>query len=187
MRKSVLLLIVLSLALFAPAHPAQEKSQSISKVAALESVSTVPGWREVISDEGRFRVLFPGEPKINDDVATVKSLEFIWARGKWVQTCSNVSSGRPDNESVRNRLRDAFSYTLKKRSRLIAERDVTLNGRVGLEAVVVYEAGKITYLRAFVNRDRMYTVSVQLSEPPNSKGSLPAEVNQFFESFVYWD
>src|SRR5438128_1247322 len=71
--------------LFSPSRPAQDASLPVSKVRALRlvRVSSLPGWREEVSNEGRFRVLFPCGPEISADVISVKELKCTYAGVSW--------------------------------------------------------------------------------------------------------
>src|SRR4051794_23793696 len=85
---------------------AQDSSSSITKASALKNtrVLSLPGWSEAVSDECHFRVLFPGQPKIDDDVASIKGFKVANSSGKWTASCADLGRTVPNEEAALRQL-----------------------------------------------------------------------------------
>jgi hypothetical protein len=168
-----------------------QKSRSvISKSTALKQarVSALPGWRETISNDGRFRILFPGKPHAVDDRdAYIKGFKFETAENGWVAQYSNLERAIPNDDlTLRAMYRPSEEAIALKGQQLLARRDVFLNGRLGRELVIL-GTGRVTYMRAFVFGRRVYTLSVDRWTVKEVSAAIPTDVQQFFDSFAYWD
>jgi hypothetical protein len=157
------------------------KAQAISKVR----VATLPGWRETLSCEGRFRVLFPCDPENNDDVISVKELMCTRDGLSWLVSYSELPRAVQDSE-LKQRYHQANRAISGDENKLIAERDVFLNGRLGNETVIAKQS-RVTYMRSFISRSRLYVISVDRKKHAGSTELIPRDVQNFFDSFVYWD
>ena len=69
---------------------------------------------------------------------------------------------------------------------LLASQDVFLNGRLGVE-FRVRGLSQTSYTRAFAFGRRLYTLSVSRKKTADPEGDTPQDVQQFFDSFAYWD
>jgi len=167
----------------------QEAASPVSKTRAIKEVrvSSMSGWYEAVSEEGRYRVLFPRQPQIDDDVVSVKGFRCIEPESNWLASYTDFARPVPNDENyLRNAYHGSVEAITKKGNSLLAQRDVFLNGRLGNEFVVGGPA-LISYLRVFVSGSRMYTLSVNRKKTPGTNGQIPGDVQQFFDSFAYWD
>jgi len=160
----------------------------ISKIQAIKAVakSVVPGWHEKVSDEGRFRVLFPGEPELAPKKSRMSGWKYISDDTNWFVFFTDYEGAAASDDQ---HLREAYKgsvATITKGKQLLSQRDVRLNGRLGTE-FVIGTSGSVSYMRAFLYQHRMYTLAVDRYHDVGSNATIPAEVQQFFNSFAYWD
>lgn len=45
----------------------------------------------------------------------------------------------------------------------------------------------VSYMRAFAFGHRLYTLAVDVMRAPTGDATIPNDVGQFFDSFIYWD
>ena len=168
---------------------AQTSSSQITKTKALQNVrvSSVPGWFELVSDENKFRVLFPARPKIDNDVISMKGFKVANDSGKWAAFCSDLGRPAPDDEpALRNLYQQSIDSMTRNKTYLLASGDVFLNGRLGID-FRIRGLSHTSYTRAFAVGRRLYILSVEQKKTANSEPETPPEVQQFFDSFAYWD
>ncbi len=168
---------------------AQTSSAPITRASALKNVRvlSIPGWVEALSEENNFRVLFPGAPQIDDEVASVKGFKLSNSAGKWTASCAHL--GQPvgnDEASLRKLYQQSMDAMTHGKTYLLASGDVFLNGRLGVE-FRIRGLSRISYTRAFVFGRRLYTISVTRKDPARAPHENPTDVQQFFDSFIYWD
>jgi hypothetical protein len=180
---------------FAPVIPgltvirAQSSPTSISKTEALRNVrvSAVPAWSEVVSAQDNFRILFPGKPQIDDDVISIRGFKFANSAGKWSASCADLPQTVPNDEAA---LRELYQRSMDAMTRnktyVMSSSDVSLNGRLGVE-FTIRGSSRISYTRAFASGRRLYTISVSRKNPAPATDDPPADIQQFFDSFAYWD
>ena len=168
---------------------AQQPASEITKASALKNVriSSLPGWSEVVSDECSFRILFPGKPEIDHDVVSTKGFKLANSSGKWSAVCADLGRTVPNDESA---LREVYQQSMDtmthNKTYLIASSDVFLNGRLGIE-FRIRGLSQTSYTQAFVFGRRLYTISVTRKKTEQVSADNPADVQQFFDSFAYWD
>jgi len=189
-RISVLALLVVSVAL-TPSEVAcaQKSSLPVNKDRAVQEVHvrSSPGWLEAVSDDGRFRILFPGKPTVGGDVVSLKGFKLVEPERKWVAYYTDFEQPMPNDEAyLRNAYHRSVEAITKDGKRLLAQRDVLLNTRLGSE-FVIDGPNLVSYMRAFVAGRRMYTLSVDQKKADGAGTVIPADVQQFFDSFTYWD
>ena len=168
---------------------AQDSSSSITKASALKNtkVLSLPGWSETVSDECHFRVLFPGQPKIDDDVASIKGFKLTDSSGKWSASCADLGRTVPNEEAALRQLyQQSMAAMTRNKTYLLADSDVFLNGRLGTE-FRIRGLSQTSYTRAFVFGRRLYTLSVTRKKAAQVNAENPPDVQQFFDSFAYWD
>lgn len=168
---------------------AQDSSSSITKAGALKNtrVLSLPGWSEAVSDECHFRVLFPGQPKIDDDVASIKGFKLANSSGKWTASCADLGRTVPNEEAALRQLyQQSMAAMTRNKTYLLADSDVLLNGRLGTE-FRIRGLSQTSYTRAFVFGRRLYTLSVTRKKAAQVSDENPPDVQQFFDSFAYWD
>lgn len=187
---------VLSLILIATvltAGYAQSSSPQITKARALRDVRvlSLPGWSEVLSDENKFRILFPGKAQIDDDVISMKGFTLTKGSGHWSVFCADLGVSIPNEESA---LRKAYQQSIDSMTRnktyLLASEDVSLNGRLGIQ-FRIRGLSRTSYTRAFAFGRKLYTISVSqkktADQTADQNADPPPDVQQFFDSFAYWD
>ena len=168
---------------------AQQPAPEITKASALKNVriSTLPGWSEAVSDECSFRILFPGKSEIDHDVVSTKGFKLANSSGKWRAVCADLGRTVPNDESA---LREVYQQSMDamthNKTYLIASSDVLLNGRLGIE-FRIRGLSQTSYTQAFVFGHRLYTISVTRKKTEQVSPDNPADVQQFFDSFAYWD
>jgi hypothetical protein len=168
---------------------AQSDKKIIHKAEALKAVEvvSVPQWREVVSPEGRFRVLFPVEPQVDDDVISVKGWRVKSGDSRWVANFSDIGAAvTADDRSMREAHNRGIAAIVKEGDKVLLQRDLLLNGRVGRE-IVIARKGKIDYMRTFLSRGRVYVLAVNRNLGAVDGAAIPGDVLQFFNSFAYWD
>ncbi|HEV7860392.1 MAG TPA: hypothetical protein VGO91_17375 [Pyrinomonadaceae bacterium] len=162
-------------------HPL-DKTQALKDV----KVSSVNGWKEMVLDKGRFRVLFPREPETEDNPA-MHGYKLKSAETNWFAYYNDFEEPRTNDET---KLRDAYHKSVealtKKGSKLLKQVDVRLNGRLGSE-FVLEGPGTVSYMRAFMIGRRLYTLVVDSKRAVNGDATIPQDVQQFFDSFTFWD
>jgi hypothetical protein len=168
---------------------AQQPASPITKASALKNVriSSLPGWSETVSDECSFRILFPGKPKIDSDAASMKGFKLANSSGKWSASCADLGRTVPNDESaLRQVYQQSMDAMTHNKTYLIASGDVSLNGRLGIE-FRIRGLSQTSYTQAFVFGRRLYTISVTRKKTAEVSADNPADVQQFFDSFAYWD
>jgi hypothetical protein len=169
---------------------AQSRPKPVTKARALSALrlTSVEGWKEAISEEGRFRVLFPGIFKGGNERNTdMKGFKCFQAETNWFAYYNDFDQPRAsDDAHLRVAYRGSVEALTKAGSRLLSQKDVSLNGRLGTE-FVLESAGRVSYMRAFLFLRRMYTLAVDRTRVTNGDPTIPEDVQQFFDSFTYWD
>ena len=168
---------------------AQEPSAPITKASALKNVlvSSLPGWSEAVSDEAHFRILFPGKPEIDDDVVSMKGFKLSNSSGKWSASCADLGRTVPNDEGELQKLyQQSMDAMTRNKTFLISSGDVYLNGRLGTE-FRIRGLSQTSYTRAFAVGRRLYTMSVTRKKTGEEGTEYPPDIQQFFNSFAYWD
>jgi len=160
------------------------KSEAIRKAR----VGAIADWRETISDEGRFRILFPGPAQVDNDVVTAVGLKVIEPKTSWTVFYSDLGRVVPPNEAAfRKAYRAGLNGMTGEGRTLLSQRDVYLNGGLGTE-FVIEGAGLTSYMRAFVVGRRLYMLAAHRKEVDvSTRADIPTDVRQFFDSFAYWE
>ena len=185
----LLILTAFVLILGSAAAFTQNSAPTITRADALKSVrvSSLPGWFEFVSEESRFRILFPGAPKPNNDVSTMKGFKFEDASGHWAAWCSDLGVTAPnDNSLLRDQYQRAIAAMTHGNNRLFVSGDVFLNGRLGAE-VIIQRSSRVDYIRTFAFGRRLYTLTVTRKRTNGVGSDVPQDVQEFFDSFTYWD
>lgn len=168
---------------------AQQPAVPITKANAIKDVrvSSLPGWLEAVSNECNFRILFPGKPKIDDDVVSMRGFKVTTSSGNWSASCADLGRSIPNDEAALRQLyQQSMDEMTRNKTYVIASGDVFLNGRLGAE-FRIRGLSRTSYTRAFVVGRRLYTISVSQKKAPQSGSENPSDVQQFFDSFAYWD
>jgi hypothetical protein len=160
------------------------KSEAIRKAP----VGAIPDWRETISDEGRFRILFPGPSQVDNNVVSAVGLRVIEPNTSWNVFYSDLDRIVPTNEAAfRKAYRAGLNGVTGEGRTLLSQRDVYLSGRLGTE-FVIEGAGLTSYMRVFVVGRRLYTLAAHRKEvDASTRATIPTDVRRFFDSFAYWE
>ena len=166
-------------------------TQQVTKANAQKGVklAAVDNWKEAISEEGRFRILFPNSPRVRQDSPTQKGFSFVEPNTSWTASYLDYTEPRSTNDDF---LRNAYvgsvaSIVKNNQAQLLSQKDVRLNGRLGTECVIVNKQGMVSYIRAFLYVSRMYILEVDRKGEVVTEVTMPKDVQQFFDSFAYWD
>ena len=160
------------------------KSEAIRKAP----VGAIPDWRETISDDGRFRILFPGPSQVDNDVVTAVGLKVIEPNTSWTVFYSDLGRVVPPNEAAfRKAYRDGLNGLTGEGRTLLSQKDVYLSGRLGTE-FVIEGVGRTSYMRVFVVGRRLYTLAAHRNAvDASNRSNIPTDVRHFFDSFAYWE
>ncbi len=168
---------------------AQPTAPTINKAQALREVKvkSFGAWKETVSEQGRFRVLFPGTPNVSDEVVTMPGFKFTSRPGaNWFAYFSDLSATVTDHVQLRNKYRESVKAITQDGSRLLRQTDIYLNGKLGTE-FVLKGRGRISYMRGFLVGSRMWLLSVDFSKSTNRGSTIPRDVQVFFDSFTFWE
>ena len=160
------------------------KSEAIRKAP----VGAIPDWRETISDEGRFRILFPGPSQIDNSVVSAVGLRVIELNTSWNVFYSDLDRIVPINEAAfRKAYRAGLNGLTGEGRTLLGQKDVYLNGRLGTE-FIIEGAERTSYMRVFVVGRRLYTLAAHRKVvDASNRANIPTDVRHFFNSFAYWE
>ena len=162
-----------------------------SKDQALKGVkvSAVSGWKELVSDKGHFRILFPADPTVVDgDPVGLQGYKLISGEKNWFSYRYDYAEPKSDDEA---QLRTAYrqsveAITKRPGTKLLSQSDVKLNGWLGSE-FVIESPSAISYMRAFQVHSRLFTLSVDVKKHGEVNPAIPQDVQQFFDSFTFWE
>ena len=120
-------------------------------------------------------------------MASKKGFKLANSSGKWSAVCADLGRTVPNDESA---LREVYQQSMDtmthNKTYLIASSDVLLNGRLGIE-FRIRGLSQTSYTQAFVFGRRLYTISVIRKKTEQVSPENPVDVQQFFDSFAYWD
>ncbi|HEX7314230.1 MAG TPA: hypothetical protein VF297_09925 [Pyrinomonadaceae bacterium] len=188
------LTLVVAVLCLAPACYGQTPRPRVGKSEAvrLVKVASLAGWKEAVSDAGRFRILFRGEPEVADE-PTGRGFEMRGERVKWFALYHDFEVQVDDDDTTLTRkYKESIEAVAEKRgSKLLARNSVTLNGRPGVGFILLGPAGPgqraKSYMRAFQVGSRLYTLAVDDYGDVTESAVVPAEVQTFFDSFTFWE
>jgi hypothetical protein len=178
---------VLALLCPSPVTFGQATKAPLAREQALTEVrrKSIGAGEEVISAEGRFRVVFPhGSVIPDDDVSSLHGFKVIDEKVTWSAIYSDLGYSLNSDEELRANYHRAVE-AITRNALTKCERDTVLNGTLGDE-VVILKPGFKTFSRDFLVGSRFYSVSVGIKENPDQSCQLPAEVREFFDSFTFW-
>jgi hypothetical protein len=187
-KKSLCLQAVVALLALFSLGGAVSAQSGLSRSEAMKAVAvvTIPNWKEFSSAEGKFRILFPGEPKLSDEVISVKGWSLSIGDTRWSVDFRDFDSRDLDDEQLRELYQSTLATTIHKGERLLFERNFRLNGRLGSEAAI-QSSVNVRYMRALVLKKRLYIMAVYQKMDDGAGNAIPGVVQQFFDSFAYWD
>ena len=175
---------------------AQTAAPRVGKVEALKAakVGARDGWKEAVSDAGRFRILFRGEPEVADE-PTGRGFEMRGERLKWFALYNDFDFQVDDDDTtLTQKYKESVESLTKRGSKLLSRSEVNLNGRTGVEFILLGPAGPASsgqraksYMRAFQVGSRLYTLAVDDYSDLSEAATVPPDVRTFFDSFTFWE
>lgn len=185
---SSLTLVALLLCL-APVGCAQEARPRVARDEALKSVkvASLEGWKEAVSDAGRFRILFHGEPEVADESGG-NGFEMKGDRVKWFALYYDYKNVEEVNDAtLRQRLKESVDAVAARRgAKLLSRSELTLNGRPGVEFILLEREAK-SYMRSFQVGLRLYILAVDDYKELSEATAVPPDARNFFDSFTFWE
>jgi hypothetical protein len=117
----------------------------------------------------------------------MKGFKFFQPETNWFAYYSDFDQPMPLDEAyLRNAYHGSVEAIAKNGKRLLAQRDVFLNKRLGTEFVIA-RPSLVSYMRSFIFGSRAYTLAVDRKTDVGSDATFPSDVQQFFDSFTYWE
>lgn len=171
-----------------PLVSAQVTKPPITREHALAQLKGISGkgWKEVISDEGRFRVVFPAESVVpEDDVISVRGYKLVIGEVKWSAVYSDLDYSLDSVSRIRETYHRGMEAMLKNGTKLVRQRDVIMNGRLGNEVILQNQKSR-TFMMTFLIASRLYVVSVDIKDSRIEENDIPQDVQRFFDSFTFW-
>lgn len=168
---------------------AQHSTSPITQTQALREVKvkSFGGWKEAVSERGRFRILFPGTPRVSDDVVTMTGFKFTARPGaNWFAYFSDLDITVTDHALLREKYRVGANASSHDGTKLLRQSDVYLNGKLGSE-LVLKGRGTMSYMRTFLVGSRIWVLSVDSFRNTNRGSTPPRDVQRFFDSFTFWE
>lgn len=168
----------------------QKSNSPVTKTQALGNVkvASIQGWKEVFSDEGRFRAIFPQEPKISADTDNKRTTQTysVLANGIiWSVYYTDFDHSTTDETVVRESYRKLYASSAGG-VKLIKQNEIRLNGKIGVDSFLEGSMGK-KYERIFLINRRVYGVSVYIYKKVDNEEKLSTEITQFLDSFTFWE
>jgi len=159
-------------------------------IAALPfALQSQTGWIKYDSPEGRYSVLFPGEPKLTTQDTTAatgeKMLQYLaMSSDSGALYMVGYFDSAPNMTFSFDKARDGFVAAVK--GTLLAEKPISLDGNAGRELKVLSKISDpdelIMMVRFFHVGVRIYVI--QLVVPKSSEAAVSAEKNvNYFDSF----
>ena len=156
-------------------------------VFSRKSASDSGGWQEVVSAEGRFRVMMPGQP--SKEVRTVKSLVgpvtdtyYAFDTKEWnigVRYADFDGPGQLETP-IEEIIKSGRESTVQQfKGFVLSEKEIVVSGHRGNELVMEIPRRGTTYIRWIPVNRRLYTIAFMSNVATSSK----TEVNRFFDSF----
>ncbi len=182
------ILAILSVLCIAQVSCGQTPKPLLDKAQALRDVKvkSVYGGKEVVSDEGRFRIVFPDKSvEIYDEVISLHGFQLRIGKTKWSMLYSDLDYSINDNTQAREKYHRSVEAVTWNGSKLIRQNDVVLNGKLGDEVIFSKEQSK-TFIRSFIVNNRLYSVSVDIKDSADESSEIPKDIQQFFDSFTFW-
>lgn len=165
-------------------QPSLDKAQVLKTV----KVQSVADWKEVISDTGRFRILFPDEPEKSDKSIgdfTEQGYKLHSGETFWMAYYSDFQRPIVGEAALRDAYQKSAAGLTGKGSKLLRQNDIILNGRLGTEMIL--KARNTVFMRGFLIGRRMYVLEVDRPDVPDGDSTIPDDVRQFFDSFTFWE
>ena len=169
----------------------QKSNSPITKTQALRDVkvASIQSWKEIISDEGRFRILFPNEPAIygkGNSGTDLRGFNLIQGEMNWFAYFNDYSNPIYDETKLREAYQGSVERITRKGVKLLKQNDVFVNKKLGTEFILEGHDA-ISYMRAFLIGSRMYTLAVDNRQKTQPIDKIPDNVEQFFDSFTFWE
>ncbi len=168
---------------------AAQPSKPISKSQALRDVkdATVSGWKESVSEDGRFRILFPELPEAtNHEPGALQGFKLVNGQRNMFALYRDGNDSVVDDSELRDRFHQSIKALTKRGATLASQKDIRLNGKLGVEFILEGQNTK-SYMRTFQINKRIYTIAVDFMSGIPKGNEIPDEVRHFFDSFTFWE
>lgn len=152
-----------------------------------KSSAASPGWYELSSAEGRFRILMPGTPTrrnrtMPSPVGDVQDTAFLLdtADRSMMVTYADFDAPHQKNASIEDIINQARDEMVRRlRGTLRADTAITLQGHSGKEVLIDIPRQGTGYFRWYAVKRRLYVlVMMGITATPSQ-----ADVTRFFDSF----
>ncbi len=168
----------------------QAAKSSISKEQALKEVKVkaADGWKEAVSDKGRFRVLFPGDATATINAShTMPGFQLLGGDRNWFAYYVDYPNPATNDSQVREDYRQSIEAIARNKGNAVKRQgDVSLNGKLGFDAVIEGHGAK-SFMRGFLVGHRFYSLEVDVRGNTDAGVETPEDVRQFFDSFTFWE
>jgi hypothetical protein len=183
--------ITLLLACIAPGLAQKRRAKRIRATPPPVAVEEIPpAWKEFAPPEGRFSILFPGDPARNNssgsadvhDFSLTTSMAIYGAGyGDWPK------SDADEAEFTKNVLDSTIhEMTNVANTTLVAQTDILLDGHPGRELRLKLPEDGIYVDRMYIVGARLYQVSIAIQgyyARPQKKGFYDWTISKYLESF----
>ncbi|HVG32984.1 MAG TPA: hypothetical protein VM911_07890 [Pyrinomonadaceae bacterium] len=148
-------------------------------------------WRELISEEGRFKIKFPGEPveEVNKfGTTTIHDFKVVKPAVEWRISYADDENFARDPTSLKETYSRSVDSLQRENRKLILKKDIYLKNRLGIE-FILEDQDSISTTRSFLVGQRLYQVSVKKQKKLSSpvEADLSRAVKEFFDSFNFWE
>lgn len=183
---SYAVVMLLAVALW-PSVPALGQDALPTRDQAMKRVGVIAisGWQEFIPAEGRLRILFPGRPKLVDDVRSVHDYRIKLDDTEWRALYSDLDAPMKDEAELRTTLDRASNAMVRPGTTIRSRTEIRINAQLGLDMILEVPQGTL-FLRAVQAGQRSYIVSALRAPGRNTCTSYPVDVQQFFDTFTFW-
>ena len=148
-------------------------------------------WRELISEEGRFKIRFPGEPveEVNKfGSTTIHDFKIIKPAVEWRITYADDENFPSDPASLKEAYSRSTESLQREDRKLVVKKYIYLKNRLGIE-FVLEDQDSISTTRSFLIGRRLYQVTVKKQKKTSNpvEADLSQEIKGFLDSFNFWE
>ena len=149
-------------------------------------------YNRFVSEKGRFSIGFTQEPTYDVQEfgpTVIHEFKVNDGRTEWRVTYTDFQNELNDEDSVRVAYRKAIESLQTRPATLIAQTDIRLRGRLGVEYLM--KEGEVVYAtRSFLIGRRLYLISVEEKKRTKrsaAKAVISSKVRRFLDSFDFWE
>lgn len=148
-----------------------------------------PDWKELVSEEGKFKATFPGTPKTSVDKIVAETEKTpngsfeVQLPQRWFGISYQDSSKSLERDQVKARYDYLRDETLKlPNTKLVTEREISLSGSLGREIVITLNKTIITN-RMYLIGNRLFQITTTISPPLTEDKEVKKDSDRFLDSF----